>query len=491
MAGISFNLIPSDILVPGQYIEIDNSKALSGLVGMPTKILVIGQKLASGVQAPLEPVLVTRPDQARQMFGIGAQITHMLERVLSVDGLIPVYAIAQEDDAAGVAATGAITFAGPATAAGTVNLWIGGRRIRVAVAAAQTAAQIATAIAATINAETDLVVTAAVDGVDTSKVNLTAKNKGECANDVDIRFNYYQDERFPSGITATITAMSGGSGNPDVDDVINVIGDEWYTDFIMAYTDSANIVLMETELADRFGPLRMTDGHLFAGLSGTHAALVTKSSARNSPHLSWMGVKKPPNPPYEWAATLGAVASYQGKIDPARPLGSLTLPGLLAPSIEDQFTLEERNILLANGVSTFRVTSGAIVIERVVTTYHQNSFGAADRSYLDVESLKTLSFIRYDTRTFIAVTYPRHKLADDGTNFARGQAVVTPSVIRGSLIARARLWEENGLAENIDQFIQDLIVERDTTDRSRVNSLIPIDIINGFRVFAANQQFRL
>ena len=45
---ISFNQIPVSIRVPGTYVEIDNSRARRGLIGLPTRILVIGQRKAGG-----------------------------------------------------------------------------------------------------------------------------------------------------------------------------------------------------------------------------------------------------------------------------------------------------------------------------------------------------------------------------------------------------------------------------------------------------------
>ncbi|MCC6581966.1 MAG: phage tail sheath subtilisin-like domain-containing protein, partial [Phycisphaeraceae bacterium] len=303
--------------------------------------------------------------------------------------------------------------------------------------------------------------------------------------------NYYDDQALPAGVTAAVTAMSGGTANPDVTAVFTAIGDTWYTDFIMPYADTTNIAAMETELLDRFGPLSQIDGYCYIGHSDTHANLVTKGSARNSPHVLLLGNKKSPTPPYEWGAAMGAVAAYHLQIDPARPVQTLGVPGLLPPATADLFTLSERNILLHNGISTFRVEGGVVLIERMITTYQKNGFGAADLSYLDIETMKTLTYLRYDTRTFIALRFPRYKLADDGTAFARGQNVVTPKVIRDALIGRFKQWEEAGLVENIDQFKDDLIVERDQSDVNRVNALIPPDIINQLRVFAGKVEFRL
>lgn len=488
---INFNSIPINLRVPGNYVEIDNSKANQGLTGMPTKVLVIGQKLATGIQAALAPVLITSVDQARQYFGKGSMLALMLEKFKGANDFVECWAIAQDDAAGGVLAAGSVTFTGTATAAGTLNFYLGGVLIQTAVAAGDTAAAIATAFAAALTANTNLPVTAAVDGVTTSKVNITARNKGECANSIDLRFNYYSDQFLPTGVTAAIVAMAGGTGNPLVTAVTAAIGDEWYTDFVMPYTDTANIAAMETKLTDRFGPLQMRDGYMYMNVSDTHANLVTKGSGRNCPLASILGSKKSPTPPYEVAAILAAVCAYNLQIDPARPVQTLVLTGMMAPAIADRFTQAEQNILLYNGISTFNVgADGTVSLQRVVTTYRLNSFGAADESYLDIETMKTLAYLRYDSRVFIGQRYPRHKLADDGTNFARGQNVVTPSVIRAALISRFALWEEAGLAEDIEQFKADLLVERNKNDPNRLDALTSPNLVNQFRVFGKKLEFR-
>ena len=67
------------------------------------------------------------------------------------------------------------------------------------VAAAATAATIATNVAAAITATKNLPVTAAVDGTDTAKVNITAKWKGLTGNSIDLRYNYNAGEQLPPG----------------------------------------------------------------------------------------------------------------------------------------------------------------------------------------------------------------------------------------------------------------------------------------------------
>ena len=111
--------------------------------------------------------------------------------------------------------------------------------------------------------------------------------------------------------------------------------------------------------------------------------------------------------------------------------------------------------------------------------------------YLDVNTPATLGYIRYATRARILQKFPRHKLASDGTRFGPGQAIVTPSVIRGELLALYRELEEAGIVENFDQYKADLTVERNKDDRNRVDVLSPPDLVNQFRVFAMKIGFVL
>jgi len=487
---ISLNQIPIDIRTPGAYIEIDNSQALRGLPGIPSRILVLGQRLAAGTVAAQVPTRVLDEAEAEAFFGRGS-MQHLMFRALKANNAYTeTWAIAL-DDGAGVAASGSVKFGGTGTA-GTINLYIAGQRVRVAVVSGDALSDIATATAAAITAATDLPVTAAVNGGDNTQVDLTARHKGEAGNAIDVRVNHYPDEKDPSGLTYTVTAMAGGSGNPDIAGAIAVFGDEWWTDIAMPWTDTANLTALEAELASRFGPLTMMDGHAYAAATGSHAELTTLGNGRNSPHLTIMGGDGSPTPPWAWAAALTGVCAYYGKIDPARPFQTLPLDGVMAPKPEDRFTMEERNLLLFDGIATFKVDGGGrVLIERVITTYETNAQSVDDPSFLDLNTMKTLALLRYQVRARIQTRFPRHKLADDGANVGAGQAVVTPRIIRAELIALFRQWEEAGLAEDIDQFKSDLIVERDQSDVNRVNALIPPDIVNQFRIFAGNVQFRL
>lgn len=489
---ISFNAIPIDIRTPGQFIEIDNSRAVGGLPAQLHKILVIGQRLPTGTVPANTLVQVLTAADAETMFGRGSMLASMFAELKHANPHTSTWAVALDDAAAGVQATGSVTFGGTVTATGKLNLYIAGKPVRVDVAAAETNSATAAKVSAAINAQTDLPVTAAVDGVDNTKVNLTARHKGATGNDIDIRLNYFQGESLPTGMTATIVAMANGANNPDIADAIAAIADEQFHTWIIPYTDSSNLDAVEAELEARWSPMSQKEGHAYTAARGSHANLITLGDSRNSPHVSIIGANQALNPPWEWAAVFGAVCAFHGAIDPARPFQTLRLGRLLPPAELYRFTRAERDLLLRDGISTFIVDSGGnVLIERAITTYQETAGGVPDVSYLDVNTVLTVAYLRFTVRARIAQKFPRHKLADDGTVFGAGQPIVTPSIIRAELIALAREWEASGLVENIDQFKEDLLVERDGTDLSRVNALIPPDIINQLRVFAGQVQFRL
>jgi phage tail sheath gpL-like len=487
---ISFNQIPIDLRVPGVYIETDNSMAVGGLPVEHHRILVIGQRLTTGTVAEGVVKRINNKGQGEEYFGPGSMLSAMINALKDVNSYTELWAVALDEASAGVKAAGSITFGGTVTAAGTVCFYIGGKVVKLGVAAAEAAATTATNMAAAINDITDLPVTAAVNGEDTKKVDITCRWKGESGNDIDLRLNYYQGEKLPTGMTATIVAMASGKTNPDIDDAFAAIGDEQYHTIIQPWTDSTNLAAIYTEMQRRWSAIVKKEGHCFTAAAGSHADLSTLGDGVNDECLTIMGMQGSPSTPWAMAAAVGAVDAYE--VDPARPRQTLALTGILAPAKEARYTLSECNIHLNDGISTFYVDdNGVCRIQRLITTYQTNVSGVDDISYLNVETMRTIAYLRYSTRVRIALRYPRHKLADDGTEIAPGQAIVTPKVLRAEMIALFIQWMEVGLVENLAQFKRDLIVERNTSDPDRVDAIIPPDVINQFRVFAASLQFRL
>lgn len=489
---ITFMEIPVGIRAGGVFVEIDHTQAVRGLPVMERKLLLIGSRLAAGAVPALTPVRALSGSLAREQFGAGSQLARMaaaVDKVKARYGLLDVWAIALDDTEGGSAATGTLTVTGSPSAAGQITLWLGQDRLRIAAATGDTATVLASRIAAAINAATDLPVTASsAAGV----VTIAARNKGEAGNGISLATQYYDEDTLPPGVSVAIAPMAGGTGNPDVGAALAVVSDDWFYSVATAYSDSANMATLESDMAGRFGPMRDITGHVFAAIDGTHGALTTYANTHNSPHSTVWGLKGCPTWAPERAAAFAATCEYHGAIDPALPLRNVTVPGVLAPRLADRFSFNERELLLRDGVSTTKVDKGGnVLLERVITTYQQNVQGMEDQSLLRLETKWTADYYRYAVKSRIALRFPRHKLVSDGTNIAPGQKVVSPALIRAELIALHRELEYAGIVEGTDQFKADLLVERSASDPDRVNAVLPPDLVNQFVTFAAAVQFRL
>ncbi|MGY3943388.1 phage tail sheath subtilisin-like domain-containing protein [Aeromonas tecta] len=491
--------IPNDVRVPLVYIKIDNSQALSGNIAQDQQVMLFGKMLNAGPDAgtatPLNVVEVPVSESAiDSLFGVGSMMALAAKRYRKANSYTRTFALPIGDLTAGAAAVGSFTFAGPATQAGTLYLLIAGQALQVGVAAAATAANVATNVAAAITAAKNLPVTAAVDGTDTAKVNITAKWKGLTGNDIDLRFNYYAGEQLPPGITITTVAMTGGSGSPDMSAVIAAMPDEWFNHMMMPFTDTASLNTLRDELLERWGPLKMSEAIAYAAFRGTYGETITFGEGRNDFLISCLGTSKSPSPSWEFAASYAGIASYYLAIDPARPLQTLVLPGILPPAKADRFAFDERNNLLKSGIATCQIQPGDVVaIEREISMYQENAYGDPDPSYLDITTPATLGKIRYDIKVMVTNRFPRHKLADDNvlSQIDPAQPIVTPKLMREAILEVALDWVTAGLMENYDLFKETLEVYRDTADRNRLNCVCHPDVVNQLRVFAALIQFKL
>lgn len=490
MPDITFNEIPYDWLKPGTYVEVRANYDRVGLLPFPARALLMVQKLASGTAAAATLYRITQTDQGTALFGSGSIGEAMVTAFKKANKTSDVFAIALADAGAGVAAAGTLTFTGPATAAGSIALYIGDQRITVAVAANDTATQIATAVAAAMAAATGLPVTGA--GVD-EVVTLTARHKGVVGNMINLAVNSRVDDAMPAGVTCAVVAMTGGATNPDVQTLLDAIATEWFTDIVVPWDDSTNLAALAADLAARYQAMGKKDAHAYVGGYGTFGGLTTLGGLTNSPHISIIGAKKSPSAPWAWAASLGGVAAFQLADDPARQLRGLTLPGISAPVVGDRFTDDEQDLLLKGGISTFNVlTDGTVTLDRVVTTYKLSSLGATDRAWLDVMVPKTMTRIRYDWATYVTATYPRHKLADDDAIAAHNaSAVVTPRRMLGSWAARCKQYERAGWIEDATATVAQSSFVRDADDRNRLNGSQQVRIIGNLMVLAAALEFQV
>lgn len=456
----SFNTIPSNTLVPIFYAEMDNSAANTAQDSGAS--LLIGHANNGAEIVANSLVLMPSADYARQICGAGSQLARMVEAYRQTDPFGELYVIAVPE-ATGAAATVTLTVTGEATESGTVNVYVGRTRVQAPVTNGDNVATIASSIQDAINAVPALPFTASSSA---GVVTLTARHKGLCGNEIPVSLNYYGfggGEVLPAGVQIAVATGTAGTGAPVLTGAVAAMADEPFDYIGLPFNDTASV-----------------------------NTLVTAGDQFNQQHITLAGYEKDTQTPAdELAASRTARAAVFIRNDPARPTQTGELVGMLPAPKGKRFTMTEQQTLLSHGVATAYVESGVLRIQRDVTTYRKNAYGVADNSYLDSETLYTSAYVLRKLKSVITSKYGRHKLASDGTRFGPGQAIVTPAVIKGELLATYRQLERAGIVENYELFKQYLVVERDASDPNRLNTLFPPDYVNQLRVFAVVNQFRL
>ncbi len=492
---ISFNNISPALRLPLFWAEVDPSQA--GTFQNYQRALVIGYRASSAPQAADTFERISSPDQSRIRHGRGSQLAQMMEAWFRNNGFDEVWAAAIDAPSSGTAATGTIAVSGTATASGIVTLYIGGRRVAANVTVGDAAADVAAAIKTACDAMPDLAVVATVS---TTTVTLTANHKGTDGNFIDVRANYLGalgGEVTPDGVTLTLTPMSGGAGTPDISALLAALGDQEFDTVVMPWTDTTTLNAIDEEWnhvgdTGRWSWMRQIYGHVYTAKDGTVGALQTFGAARNGAHVTCFGYNGSPTPHWERAAMYGAQAHRHLMADPARPLHTLPLVGMLPAIAASRFTKSEKNSLAWDGISVCKeADDGTCQIETSSTMYQKNTHGLDDNAFLKVQTLATLAYVLRSLRYRIVQKFPRHKLANDGTRFGPGQAIVTPNIAKAEIVSHYRDLEWSGLVENASQFKAHLIVERNADDPNRLDVLYPPDLVNQLDVFAVLAQFRL
>jgi phage tail sheath gpL-like len=493
---ISFNQIPANLRVPIAYFEIDSSQAAS--YSQVTYALILGTHAPA--RGPLQIGVLTRVRSkfdGEGLCGVGSALARMCAAYFQNNQSVPLFILAAAETGF-TAGAGAFTVDGTPTEGGTLPLYIGGRAVRAYLTAGMTTPEVLDAIEAAVNADPAIGAVALADATATvPEIAITSTQPGlhgTLSLDVAFRGPAY-GEIVPLGLTVAATPMTGAAGVPNMSALIANLGDELY-DYICTPWDDAtsldDLAGLLQDVTGRWSWSQQLYGHAFAFRNDTHGALSTFGNSRNDQHVTLAGWFGSPTPSCEIAAAWTGQVAGSIVVDPARPVQTLPLLGVVPPRPDDRFQILDRQVLYFDGIACGYVDSGGVMrIDRSITTYQKNVWGAPDNSYLDVETLYTLAYFNRFMRNRILLKFPRHKLADNETRFGAGQAIVTPDIIRSEMIAAYGELEVAGIMENMEAFKSALVVERNAQDPNRVDALLPPDLVNQLRIFAALNQFRL
>ncbi|MGE8070476.1 phage tail sheath subtilisin-like domain-containing protein [Serratia ureilytica] len=467
--------IPIPTYKPGFYFGFNTTLASRALATNDQKLVILAQRTTLPTAAErLTPVDVFSDEEAAVYFGRGSQAHRMAKAAIYANGYLQLAIVGLEDAAEGVAATGSLALSGTATGTGQARLSVCGITVAAAVASGDSAEVVMTALANAINTRQELPVSASVEDIPAEggskstgkQITLIARNKGTVGNQVGLTVTVNA-----TGLTATLKAMSSGQGDPELDDALAAIFSAGHTLVISPYSDTASLRTLSTHLDKVSGPLEQRGAVGVTGWNGTLSTGTTLTTAVNAARITmgWYNGSALPNG--ELAAVYAAIMASES--DPARPLNTLTLPGLDITGQDKWPGRTEQENALSNGLTPFEVSGSTVQIVRAVSTYVKNAMGVTDRALMDVTIIRSLDYVRLACRTRMTQRFPREKLTD--TRLAR---------IRSELLDVLYALETLEIVENVDALKDQLTVTRNLQDDTRADATIPASIVRGLHVFA-------
>lgn len=480
---MSFNYIPEALRYPGAYIEIDGSQAGVG-EDIPA-VLLVGQKLATGTAPAGEIVRISSVDDAIAKAGAGSMLAQMAAAYRKKDKVLDLYMLPYADLVAGVQATGTITAAAVPTEAGTLALYIAGKKVNVGITANMTVGAVATAIAAAIT-DINIPVTATANA---AVVTLTARHKGTCGNAIDVRLSLYGEDK-PDGLALTIVGMAGGTGDPLPGDLTDILGQRWYKYIALGINDAATLAAWDTESQLRYQPPQQSGFRVFTTHRGDYAAAAAFGETKNYPHITDLPMYINPTTTWEGAAIFTAAAAPALYNNPVRSLEGIQLTGMIGV---DYFDWTQSNSLLYKGMSIMAVAKdGTCSLKRVISMYQYRPDGSADDAYLDINVAEVMERMRYVQRMEAIKRFVGTAAAKTNEGYRPGLRITTEDDVRAMLLTlyKNKLMYEKGWVQNYDYYKSNLVVWQDPENPSRFNFTDTPVILSPYYILAGRAEFR-
>ena len=474
------SIIPSSNKVPGIYLQVTLGVGRRSAAGAAKKVLLVGNMLAAGSAAVEVVKDLFSVDDARTFFGGGSELFMMAQAAFAAYPGVTLHAIAVTESA-GANATDDVVVSGTATGAGTIEIWIGGRRAVATVAIGDTATVVGASIEAAVNAETDWPVTASNAA---GTVTIEAKQNGTKGNDITLRTL----KTDAAGITHAAMGLDLASGATadDPQNAIDAVAAVRYDYVVCSNVVSAEIAKYEIATDAKADPLVGIRQRFFYGSRDTIANTVTLSDAINAKRGQCIWHYNGDDTPAEMAAGAAAIHARYLDSDRARPLDGVVIPGLRPQDASADKPLNtELQSALNNGITPLDHDGSSVSIVRSITNYSTDAQGNPDSSVLDVSKVEVPDFMADTLEADFLSTFAGFKLDEDPTDPTGYEVgVATPKGIKDWIYGHLRDHAAGGpnvlLLQRVEEFADQLIVELDAAVDGRANASIPIDVVEGF-----------
>lgn len=485
---IGFTLVPNSAAASAVFVEQENVRR-GVSASLQHKILLIGQFNSGFTPTANLPQLLLDVADAQTRYGRGSMLALMAEKAFASGAVgYDVYALPVADNGSGVDATGTIVASGTSSAAGTLALTIAGVEVDVAIASGLAATAVGDAIAAAINANLDLPVTAANV---TGTVTVTARNAGTVGNQIKMYLNRTTGDATPAGLTMTVAAaLTSGATDPDISTALGALDATWYTEVACPYLGDTEISLVESTGEERMEPGVKRPFVAFVGYTDTRANLLTAlgaagSRTRNSEFSVYVPVHGSPTPDFQIGASFaGMWARHHAGDKVGRPVVGNRLPGVIAGAT-NELTYAQRDSGVKLGASYTTNTGSSVVAGDAVSTRIETDLGVATDSWRFAIIIPNLQYkINSADITFGSSPFTQAVVVSDAVAAAPPFAV-RPKTAKAYAVKLVDDWVGRGLTADRDTVVDGILSEIDAANAGRINVMIPDIPSAGLRILAA------
>lgn len=362
-----------------------------------------------------QPILVTSPEDVGDKTGFGFMLHRMaLASFFSSSG-VETWILPQAE-VAGAQAEGNVLLSGASIGSGTFAFYIAGDRVAVTVADGDTPAEIATKLVAEINADNDLPVTAAVNGVTPEQVDITAKSSGTFGNDITLDTLVLSSDEDPANLAYVITPMATGTGIPDIQDALDALGlgDERNSEF---FTGAVNGYGQDTTTLDAVAnyvgqgdtktglydpnvhrPMRWLVGDNVADTAGLSALIALGDGRKNDRSQGIIPAPGSQTHPVEIACEAMGIMERVNVKNPALGYLNQLLSRTRVGAAADRWTRDDanRNLAAAANIGSTKFEDGVLKINDLFTFYHPASVPTSSNVYADMVNISRIQNILYN-----------------------------------------------------------------------------------------------
>lgn len=489
--------VASSIRTPGLWLVVNLLGASGGAGTDALRALILAPIDTDGtLTANTEVRQLNGAEDAATAFGRGSQ-GHLAARALFKHYPLANVAGCGPTASVGAAASGTLTFTGPATGDTSYDLDCSGRVTSVPWYAGETADTFKSRAIQYLNLLANSQDGDSIPGVASSGgvgiVTVTANYGGPWGNDITF------GAKLSAGATAKGTAvvasgakLTGGVTEPSFTTALTTVSTTEYDIIVLCISNAVAEAAsgaaedLETHIETYQSGLDALLQFGIIGHTGSQALAKTGTASRNSEVMQYVHCLNGQSLPCEFA---GAEAGDQLKFHQLRAnynrIGN-AYTGLYGPkdAVGDKPSPTELEDLLRNGVTPVSIArDGTLFVVRPITTHFQDANGASDFRAYDVSDVRGQYYVAADLRTALPQEFKNASISPD---LPDGSEPLPPGVaevrdVRGFVQsrlfthARAGIVERNRLTQVIES--GELIVEVDEGDATQVNVFIPNKII--------------